>query len=100
MPRRRKSSAAARARPLRSRDLTRGQLDIALMRCIIGFLGTWRGCFRACRRMKGCADPTCACFDLNRENIQEMLTEIAEWPRLDGPREEDVASGPPGALFD
>jgi hypothetical protein len=79
---------------------TRGEVDIILMRRIIGFLGVWEQCGGACRRRKACTSPTCACFDVNSETIRAMLTEVVEWPRLDGPREDHVAEGPPGELFE
>ena len=86
--------------PVPGMSLTRGQLDIALMRTIIVFLGTWQQCNRACRRMRACASPTCACFDLNRDNIHAMLTEIVEWPRFEGPREDWDAARAPVEVFD
>jgi hypothetical protein len=99
VPRRRKPAPAAEAGPPPSGP-TRGELDIALMRSIVGFLGTWSVCEHACRRMRGCASPTCACFDLNLETIHAMLSEILAWQRLDGPRERWDADRPPVELFD
>jgi hypothetical protein len=79
---------------------TRGAVDIKIMRSIIGFLGTWQHCCAACRRHKRCASPAVACFDVNLETIRETLENLAEWPRLDGPRQPDEANGPVGDLLD
>ncbi len=67
-----------------------------LMRSIVGFLGLWQNCGKACRRRKGCASPGVACFDLNREQIAEQLEAFAAWPRLDGPRDPEAENGPVG----
>jgi hypothetical protein len=92
-------------RPPRPRVLppelrTRAVADLMMMRSIVGFLGSWQYCERACKRQRGCANPNVACFDRNRERIRDYLERLADWPRLDGPREPDVAAGPIGDILD
>ncbi len=76
---------------------TRGNADIMMMRSIVGFLGLWENCRKACRRRKGCASPDVACFDPNREQIAAQLEALAAWPRLDGPRDREAENGLVGA---
>jgi hypothetical protein len=79
---------------------TRGNADLAIMRNVVDFFGIWETCHKACRRGKTCASPTIACFDTNAERLRELLEALAEWPRLEGPREEADLKGPVGELFD
>jgi hypothetical protein len=79
---------------------TRGNADIMLMRSIIGFLGAWAHCRKACRRHKRCASPAVACFDANIETIREQLEALAAWPRLDGPRDPAALNERVDKLFD
>ena len=92
-------------RPPRPRILppelrTRAVADLMIMRSIVGFLGRWQYCSRACKRQRGCADPNVECFDRNREVIRDYLERLADWPRLDGPRNPDAAAGPIGDILD
>ena len=80
--------------------LTRGEADIAIMRAIMDMAGMWRGCYRACRRKKGCASPGVKCFDHNIERVRDFTRDLADWPRLDGPRELDELVEPVTELFE
>jgi hypothetical protein len=79
---------------------TRGSADLMVMRAIIGFLGTWSRCGKACRRKKGCASPTVECFDPNIALIRADLDALAAWRRLDGPRPPAERDRPARVLID
>ena len=81
---------------LRTREIT----DIRLMRWIVNFIGCWDGCSRACRRKRGCASLTVKCFDPNIAMIQEVLTDMANWRRLEGPRDPEELEEVATELFD
>jgi hypothetical protein len=83
-----------------SRLILRGEADRMLMRKIVNFFGVWAWCYRSCRRHKGCASPTVKCFDHNIETARKILQQLADWPRLDGPRELDDLVEPVEDLFD
>ena len=83
-----------------SRPMLRGEADRMLMRQIVNFLEAWHGCDRACRRHKGCASPTVKCFDHNIEIARKVLGRLADWSRLDGPREVDELVEPVQDLLD
>jgi hypothetical protein len=85
---------------VRTAAATRGEADLKLMRAVIGFLGGWATCTKACRRARRCASPSVACFDENLESIRDQLEELAAWPRLDGPREPADLARPVVELFD
>jgi hypothetical protein len=80
--------------------MTRGEADLMLMREIVNLFAAWEGCYRACRRHKSCVSPTVHCFDHNIETVREGLRRLADWPRLDGPREPDELAAPVDDLFD
>jgi hypothetical protein len=84
------------------RVVLRGEADRMAMREIVNFFGAWHDCYRKCRRAKACASPTVHCFDFNIATARKMLTEIANWRRLDGPRDPDDLLEPvkPEDLFD
>ena len=69
------------------RIITRGQADRLMMRAIMDMNFVWMGCYRACRRKKGCASPDVGCFDHNIERVRDFTFRLAHWRRLDGPRE-------------
>lgn len=83
-----------------SRLILRGEADRILMRQIMNLFGMWGWCYRSCRRHKGCASPTVKCFDHNIDAVRRILEGLAEWPRLDGPRELDELVEPVDDLFD
>jgi hypothetical protein len=80
--------------------LTRGEADRILMRKIVDMFETWRWCYRPCRRRKGCASATVRCFDHNIETAGNILERLANWRRLDGPRELDELVEPVGEFVD
>ena len=66
-----------------------GRALIHRMRLIADLVEVWDMCGRpACRRARSCRDATIACFDVFAEPIRGVLTELAEWERLDGPLDE------------
>ncbi len=80
--------------------MTRGEADRRLMRTIVDFCVIWHDCHRACRRRKGCASPTVRCFDYNIERVRTYTQRLADWPRIDGPRELDELVEPVDDLLD
>ena len=84
------------------RIVLRAEADRMAMRDIVNFFGVWGWCHRKCRRRKGCASPTVMCFDYNIATARKMLGEMANWRRLDGPRDPDDLLQPvkPEDLFD
>jgi hypothetical protein len=86
--------------PLPAEFRTREITDIRLMRKIVNLIGSWDKCTRACRRKRGCASPTVHCFDDNIETIQEVLTDMAHWRRLEGPRDPEELKEIATELFD
>jgi len=81
-------------------DTTRAEADIVLMRQIVGFFATWRSCHASCRRAKRCTSPTVACFDRNSGRFQATFEALADWPRLDGPRDPDELDRPAYDTYD
>ncbi len=79
-----------------TRLILRGEADRMVMRQLVNMFGVWRWCHRNCRRHKGCASPTVVCFDYNIETARETIERLANWPRLDGPRELDELLEPVG----
>jgi hypothetical protein len=86
--------------PLPAEFRTREITDIRLMRSIVNLIGCWDRCYRACRRKRGCASPTVGCFDDNIEMIQEVLTDMANWRRLEGLRDTEELKEIATELFD
>ena len=74
---------------LPNRPVIRAQADIEIMRTLMDLAGMWHGCYRVCRRRKSCASPVVKCFDYNIERVREFTQRLADWPRLDGPRDLD-----------
>jgi hypothetical protein len=71
-----------------------------LMRAIVGFLGGWAECSKACRRARRCASPSVGCFDANLDAIRAQLEALADWPRLEGPRDPAELGRPVEFLLD
>jgi hypothetical protein len=84
------------------RVVLRAEADRMAMRDIVDFFGVWAWCYRRCRRQKGCASPTVVCFDHNIATARKILHDIANWRRLDGPRQPEDLLDPvkPEDLFD
>jgi hypothetical protein len=83
-----------------SRLVLRKHADIEVMRAIMDLACMWSVCYRACRRRKSCASPTVRCFDHNLERVRKFTADLADWPRLDGPRDPDDLLEPADDPFD
>ena len=87
--------------PLPQEFRTREIADIKIMRLIARTMGFPETCHRAaCRRKRSCASPTVACFDENIEVVREFAEGLADWARLDGPRDPAEFDRPVTKLLD
>ena len=61
------------------------------MRAIANMVQAWDICGRpACRRVGSCRTADVACFDEHRDELRMRMEELAEWPRFDGPLDDEA----------
>ena len=61
------------------------------MRAIADMVKAWDVCDRpACRRAGACRTKDVACFDEHADELRMRMEELAEWPRFDGPFDDET----------
>ena len=78
---------------------TRAVADLMMMRSIVGFIGSCN--IASVPASASAAAPTpMSVLRRNRDRIRDYLERLADWPRLDGPRDPDAAAGSIGDILD